>query len=56
MTFIISEKLNYQFVFPSPPFSKLYMHYTYIILTQLSVVPVLIKRKIVKCAETFPTI
>jgi len=32
MTFIIiSEELNYQFVFPSPlHFSKLYMHYTYI--------------------------
>jgi len=35
MTFItISEELNYQFVFPSPPhFSKLYMHYTYIYRT-----------------------
>jgi len=30
MTFItISEELNYQFVFPSPPhFLKWYMHYT----------------------------
>jgi len=35
MTFItISEELNYQFVFLSPPyFSKLYMHYTYIYRT-----------------------
>jgi len=34
MTFITSEELNYQFVFPSPPhFSKLYMHYTYIYRT-----------------------